>query len=274
VNEYPLRIGDRMVTLLEGPAGWGEWSPFDGYPCDPATARRAAEEAANAPWPEPVRDVVAVNALVTNVVRADALRGFPCVKIKVQQRSDIGRVATVREVVGPGVAIRVDANGVWDVETAVDMIERMRPYDLELVEQPVAALDDLARVRAKVDVPIAADECIRNLDDARELARLDAADAIVVKVQPLGGIRATLDIIDAAGVPIIVTSMYETSIGLAVGLALAAALPELPYACGLATLDQLEGDVVIEPLRPEAGLLRVRRPIPDPALLARYAVTS
>lgn len=274
MKEYRLRIGDRAVTLLEGPAGWGECSPLPGYRCDPVAARRAAEEAANDGWPAPLRHEVRLNALVTDVVDPATLAGFSCVKVKVRDARDVDRVAAVREVVGPNVAIRVDANGVWDLDTALLMLHRLAPYDLELVEQPVATLEGLARLRREVDVRVAADECIRSIDDARALARLEAADAIVLKVQPLGGVRSALTIAEAAGVPAIVTSMYETSIGLAAGLALAAALPELSYACGLATLDRIAGDVVREPLLPEGGVLRVRRPVADLTLLARYEVTS
>jgi o-succinylbenzoate synthase len=97
---------------------------------------------------------------------------------------------------------------------------------------------------------------------------------VVVKVQPLGGVRAAQRVIEAAGVPAVVSSLYETSVGLAAGLALAAALPELPYACGLGTASLLAGDVVADPLVPSDGLLTVRRPEPDPDLLARWAVDT
>jgi O-succinylbenzoate synthase len=166
----------------------------------------------------------------------------------------------------------VDANGAWDVEEAVAAVSRLARYDLELVEQPVASLEDLAAVRRRVDVPVAADECVRDLGDARRLARLGAADALVVKVQPLGGVSAALAIADTAGVPVIVSSMYETSVGLAAGLALAAALDVLPYACGLGTAALFQEDVVADPLVPVEGVLAVRRPAPDPARLARYEV--
>ena len=156
-------------------------------------------------------------------------------KVKVGDPGDLDRVAAVRAAVGPTVALRVDANGAWDVDAAVAAIGRMSVYDLELVEQPVASMEDLAAVRRRVAVPIAADECVRSVDDARALRRLAAADVVVLKVQPLGGVAAALAVADAAGVPALVTSMYETSVGLAAGLALAAALPELPYACGLGT---------------------------------------
>jgi len=188
--------------------------------------------------------------------------------------ADLRTVAAVRDAIGPGVALRVDANGAWDVDTAVDMIATLARFAVELVEQPVASLDDLARVRRRVAVPIAADECVRTVDDARRLRAIGAADAVVLKVQPLGGVRAALDVASEAGVPAIVSSMMETSVGIAAGLALAAALPELSYACGLATLSHLAGDVVHDPLVPVGGVLTVRRVEPDPELLARYEEPS
>lgn len=277
MREHRLRIGNRPVTLVAGPAGWGESSPLPDYACDPAASRRAAEEAAFEGWPPPVRDTVAVNALVDEgPVDPAALAGFPAVKVKVGRRNpddDVDLVAAVRDAVAPGVALRVDANGAWDLETAETMIGRLARWDLELVEQPVAALDELGRLRRRVGVPLAADECVRSVDDARRLAALDAADAVVLKVQPLGGVRTALGVAETAGVPALVTSMRETSIGIAAGLALAAALPELPYACGL-TARMSGGDVVAEPLEPADGHMRVRRVAPDPDLLARYEVTG
>lgn len=267
LTEHRVRLS-RPVVLLHGPAGWGEWSPLPGYPSDPATCRRAAEEAASEAWPAARRSEVRVNALVPAVAadRAAALAaGHRDVKVKVGDAGDVDRVAAVRDAIGPHGRLRIDANGVWDVDTAVARIAAMARYDLELVEQPVASIDDLAAVRRRVDVPIAADECVRTVDDARRLA----ADALVVKVQPLGGFAATLRIIDAAGLPVVVSSMLETSIGIAAGLALAAALDDLPYACGLGAPAL---DIVADPLVPVGGVLAVRRPVPDPALLAAYGV--
>ena len=274
MKEYPLRIGGRAVTLLAGPAGWGESSPLPSYSCDPAASRRAAEEAARGGWPPGVRDGIAVNALVDGPpVDPGALEGFAAVKVKVGRAdpdADVDLVAAVRGAVGRSVALRVDANGAWDLDTARSMVARLARYDLELVEQPVADLHDLARLRRAVGVPLAADESIRSIDDARRLASLRAADAVVLKVQPLGGVRAALRVADAAGVPAVVTSMRETSVGVAAGLALAAALPAQPYACGL-TARMPGGDVVRDPLVAEHGRLRVRAVEPDPELLARHA---
>ena len=279
----PLRLPlgglpHRNAVLLKGPAGWGEWSPLPGYPSDPAVCRRAAEEAATVPGLAAVRDRVRVNGLIPAAApdRAAALaEGLADVKVKVGVdvgSVDVDRVAAVRDAIGPRGRLRVDANGAWGVDKAVSMINRLAPFDLELVEQPVASLEDLATVRRRVVVPVAADECVRDLVDAQRLAALGAADALVVKVQPLGGFAATLEVVAAAGVPAIVSSMYETSVGLAAGLALAAALDELPFACGLGTAGLFAADVVADPLVPIDGWLAVRRPVPDAPLLARYEV--
>ena len=290
----PLRVplggrATREALLLQGPAGWGECSPLPGYPSDPARCRQAAEEAAHEPWPEPVRGKVAVNALVPAVTPDEAYRlaseaaaaKIRTVKVKVGappaagpagRLTDLDRVAAVRDALGPTGRIRLDANGAWDVDAAAEMIARLARYDLELVEEPVAGLDDLARLRRRVGVPLAADESVRGLDDARRLSALDAADAVVLKAQPLGGVRAALAVAEAAGVPVIVSSLYETSVGLAAGVALAACLPELPYACGLGTATLLAADVVKDPLVPVYGKVAVRRPEPDLELLERYRV--
>ncbi len=286
----PLRVPlggewSREATLVVGPAGWGEFSPLPGYPCDPGAGEDAVREAVLVGWPAPVRQAVPVNALVPAVGPETAGRlaieaadaGITTVKVKVGGGSldeDADRVAAVRAGLGPAGRIRLDANGAWDLDGAVTAIGRLAAFDLELVEQPVVDLDDLARVRRRVSVPVGADESVRNLGDARRLVTLEAADVIVVKVQALGGVRAALRVVEAAGVPAIVSSLYETSVGLAAGLALAAALPDLPYACGLGTAGLLAGDVVADPLIPEAGRLTVRRPEPDPALLARWEIPA
>jgi O-succinylbenzoate synthase len=278
VIRHQLRIGDRSVSLLEGPAGWGEYSPFPGYPCDPELAHRAALESACDGWPAPKRTEIAVNTLVdapADVVPI-ALAGYSCVKVKVgrrDHRADLQLVEAVRDVVGAGVALRVDANGAWDPETALEMIGELSGFGVELVEQPVESIDELAAVRRRSPVPVAADECVRSIEDAQRLAALEAADAIVLKVQPLGGVRQALRVADAAGVPALVTSMRETSVGIAAGLALAAALPALPYACGLVAR-MPGGDVVRDPLIPVAGRLRVRAVVPDRELVERYEVCS
>jgi O-succinylbenzoate synthase len=127
---------------------------------------------------------------------------------------------------------------------------------------------ELAAVRRLVDVPIAADESIRRAADPMAVVRGEAADIAVIKVAPLGGVAAALELVERMGLPVVVSSALETSIGIAAGVALAAALPELPYACGLGTVALLENDVVADPLLPSGGFLTVCQVDPDPDLLA------
>ena len=283
--QVPLRrpwgdVTHREALIVGGPKGFGEASPLPGFDCDPAQSRRSAEEAARDGWPPPLRHQVPVNAVIPPVPPAEAAEigleaiqdGITCLKVKVGFGDDLGRVSEIRNAVGSGVKIRVDANGAWDLDTACRRLHELARYDLELAEQPVASLEDLARLRRLVDVPLAADEAVRTIGDALRLVRLGAADAVVLKVQPLGGVRAALEVAEAAGVPAIVTSMLETSVGLAAGVALAAALPDLPFACGLATAALLDGDVTDEPLIPYHGMLDVRSVIPDLTLLERYSL--
>lgn len=275
----------RTGVLIDGPAGWGEFSPFPEYgPAECARWLMAAREAADDGWPAPVRDRIPVNVTVPAVDPAAAwalVRAAGCrtAKVKVAEPGqtagdDLGRVEAVRDALGPGGKIRVDANGAWDVDTAVRSIRALDRFGLEYVEQPCATLEEMARVRARVSVPLAADESIRRADDPLTVAAAEAADLVVLKVQPLGGVRAALAVAEACGLPVVVSSAVETSVGLAAGLALAAALPELPYACGLATLSLLDGDVVAEPLRVEDGAIAVRRPEVDAAALARWQVAD
>jgi O-succinylbenzoate synthase len=285
VYSLPMRTRFRGITvregvLLRGAAGWGEWSPFLEY--DAAVAEpwlRCAEEAAAGDWPEPVRTSVPVNVTVPAVGPEQAHRivldgGCRTAKVKVAEpgqtlADDQARLEAVRDAIGPDGRIRVDANGLWDVDTAVASIAVLdrAAGGLEYVEQPVTSVEDLAVVRRAVGVPIAADESIRRAADPYRVRDLEAADVAVLKVQPLGGVRACLRIAEDIGLPVVVSSALETSVGIAAGVALAAALPELPYACGLATVQLLTSDVVTEPLLPVDGALPVRLPVVDESLV-------
>lgn len=277
----PLRVPFRGVTeragvLVRGPEGWGEFSPFPEYgPGVTRTWRAAAVEAATRTWPPPVRTSIPVNAIVPAVgpEKAHAMTlasGCSTVKVKVAEGDDEARVEAVRDALGPRGRIRVDGNGAWDVDTAEKAIAVLDRYDLEYVEQPVATLEEMAELRRRVDVPLAADESVRTADDPLRVKGLEAADVVVLKVQPLGGVWRCLEVAEAAGLPAVVSSAVETSIGLAAGVALAAALPELPYACGLGTLSLLAGDVVADPLVPVGGALGVRRPGVDEDALSGF----
>lgn len=277
----PVRgIPFRAATLARGTMGWGESSPLPGYPVAAANCHRAAIEAAVLGLPDSTRRSIPVNVLIpeenpkeaADHARRAVSEGFGTLKLKVGDDGEVERVAAVRAAVGDEIAIRLDANGLWPVEQARDRVQQLAQFDPEYIEEPVHGLERLAQLRADVTVKIAADESVRSIEDAQRLAILEAADVLVVKVQACGGALAAIRWAQLAEVPTVVTSMIETSVGLAAGVAAAAALPELPYACGLGTGTLLAGDVVTDPLLPEDGLVAVRRPVPDEELLARYAV--
>jgi o-succinylbenzoate synthase len=275
------RVDQRTGVLLQGPEGWGEFSPFPEYGPDIAVHwLRCAIEAATKSWPEPLRESVPVNVTVPAVdpTRAhDIVAKSSCstAKIKVAEpgqslADDEARVEAVRDALGPNGRIRVDANGAWTVGEAHRAIKALDRYELEYVEQPVATLEGMAALRRSVDVPLAADESVRTVEDPLRVAGLEAADVVVLKVQPLGGVQRALDVAEAAGLPCVVSSALETSVGIAAGLALAASLPTLPYACGLASVALLEGDVTTDSLLPVDGAIPVRRPGVNPDLLERW----
>lgn len=265
-------ITRREGMILRGEAGWAEFSPFIDYDArESAPWLAAAIASATTPWPQPVRDRVPVNCTVPATDPEHAHRivtasGCGTAKVKVAERGqtladDIARLEAVRDAIGPHGKIRIDVNGGWDVDQAIATIAVLEQAagGLEYVEQPVASVEDLARVRRAVNVPIAADESIRRAEDPLRVAALEAADVAVLKVAPLGGVDACLRIAEQIGLPVVVSSAVETSVGLAAGVALAAALPELSYACGLATTSLLDGDVTDQPLRPVDGFLPVGR---------------
>ncbi|WP_423184923.1 o-succinylbenzoate synthase [Arthrobacter sp. NyZ413] len=283
-------IMERETLLFQGPAGWGEFCPFPEYG-DAEAARwlAAALEAAWQGFPAPLRDRIPVNATVPAVPAAkvpEVLERFgrvDAVKVKVAERGqeladDVARVTAVRDAL-PDAAIRVDANAGWDVPQAVEALGRLSAVGLEYAEQPVPHIEGLAEVRRRLaqqgtPVPIAADESVRKEDDPLKVARAGAADLIVVKVAPLGGVRRALDIVAQAGLPAVVSSALDTSVGIRAGLALAASLPELPYACGLGTVRLFASDIAPDPLVPDDGAIRVREAIADEGLLEQFAAAA
>jgi O-succinylbenzoate synthase len=293
VFSIPLTTKFRGITvregmLLRGEAGWGEFSPFLEYPPEVAAPwLAAAREAADDGWPTPVRERVPVNVTVPAVdaFAAHAIvtgsNGCGTAKVKVAEPGDSrgqeqARLEAVRDALGADGRIRIDANGAWTVEQALDAIPMLdrAAGGLEYVEQPCATVDELAVVRRKVDAPIAADESIRRAEDPYRVRDLEAADIAVLKVQPLGGVAACLRIAAEIGLPVVVSSALETSVGIAAGVALAAALPSLPYACGLATVQLLADDVTVPSLVPSDGTLPVSRPDLDQDSLERLVAPA
>lgn len=284
----PMRVRFRGITvrelaLIDGPAGWGEFGAFVEYEPPEASAWLAsALEAAYRPAPAARRDRVPINATVPAVPAErvpEVLARFPgagTAKVKVAEpgqtlADDVARVDAVRAQVP---VVRVDANGGWSVEEAVEAAAALTADgELEYLEQPCATVEELAALRARIDVPIAADESIRKAEDPLRVVRAHAADIAVLKVAPLGGVARMLDVAAQIDIPIVVSSALDSSVGIGRGLLAAAALPELRYACGLGTGGLFVEDVS-EPRVPADGHLTVEPAVPDPARLQALAAPA
>jgi O-succinylbenzoate synthase len=288
VVALPMRVRFRGITvrevaLIDGSAGWGEFGAFLEYePPEAAHWLAAGIEAAYREPPSPLRDRIAINATVPAVGAdevADVLARFPgarTAKVKVAEpgqslTDDVLRVNAVRALVP---TVRVDANGGWTVDEAVAAANALTADGpLEYIEQPCATVPELAEVRRRVGVPIAADESIRKADDPLHVVREGAADVAVLKVAPLGGVRKLLDIAGQIEIPIVVSSALDSAVGIGQGLLAAATLPSLRHACGLGTGGLFVEDIC-EAVVPVDGYLPVKAAIPDPARLAAFAAAA
>lgn len=281
-------VEHREAVLLEGPEGWTEFSPFLEYDDSESSAWLAA--AIDFGWrsqPARLRDEVFVNATVPAVAADEVsallarFAGCRTAKVKVAERGqsladDIARVRAVRAAMGAEGRVRIDANAGWNVDEAERAAHALAEFDLEYIEQPCATIEELSELRERIadwDLPIAADESVRKASDPLAVARAGAADLMVVKAQPLGGVARARTIVADAGLPAVVSSALDTSVGLSMGLALAASLPDLPYDCGLGTASLLAADVTRTPLRPRGGVLSVGRVTVDPDLLRESAAS-
>src|SRR5205823_13471010 len=230
-------------------------------------AERSAIEAASEPFPVAVRPRVDVNTMVPRVSPEQAARmavvsGCSTIKIKVGDAASVERVQAVRDAL-PRARIRLDANGAWDPDTAGIFLAQVRGLDIELIEDPVPTMEEMTTFRRRSAVLIAAESCVRTVEDAKMLRKLEAADVIVIKPQRIGGARAALDAAEEAGVPAIASSALETSVGLAMVAAVAAAFPDVRFAHGVGTAGLLERDVTSQPLVPVGGVIEPRRVVPD-----------
>jgi O-succinylbenzoate synthase len=289
VVALPMRVRFRGITvrevaLIDGPAGWGEFGAFLEYQAPEAANWLASGiESAYGTKPPALRDRVPNNATVP-AVTSDQVPGvlarFPgarAAKVKVAEpgqtlADDVARVNAVRAIIG---TVRVDANGGWSVEEAVTAAAALTADGpLEYLEQPCATVDELAALRRRVDVPIAADESIRKADDPLAVVRARAADIAVLKVAPLGGVSSLLAIAAQIDIPVVVSSALDSAVGIAAGLTAAAALPHLRHACGLGTGGLFVEDVVeaTEFTVPVDGNLPVGPVAPDPARLQALGV--
>jgi O-succinylbenzoate synthase len=273
----------REVALIEGPQGWGEFSPFVEYePLECVPWLISAIEAATVPLPEMFREKMEVNATMPAVNddknMAEVLSWFPgctTVKIKVgaDLREDLARIAIVSDLL-TSAKIRIDVNGSWSVGKATQAIHAINDIcNLEYVEQPCNSLEELRELKKRVGIPvlIAGDEVVRKAQDPMAVDLHDAIDVLLLKVAPLGGIKKSLEIAAHHGKPVVVSSALDSAVGISYGLHLAAALPTLTYACGLATGQLLSVDVATLPIID--GLMSVTSVTPDPLRLGKYSVS-
>ncbi len=287
VVALPMRVRFRGITtrevaLIDGPAGWGEFGAFLEYePPEAAHWLASAIAAAYQRLPAVRRTHIPINATVPAVSAADVpgvLAGFPgarTAKVKVAEpgqtlADDVARVDAVRAA---GLTVRVDANGGWTVAEAVAAARALTAGGpLEYLEQPCKTVAELAEVRRRVDVPVAADESIRKADDPLHVVRSGAADIAVLKVAPLGGVQAMLGIAAQIDIPVVVSSALDSAVGIGAGLVAAGCLPTLTHACGLGTGSLFIADVAA-PVVPVDGCLPAQTITPDPARIAALAAS-
>ena len=287
-------LGDRIVCegmLIEGPQGWGEFSPPRDV--DDRQAARwltAAIEVGTVGWPDPVRGRVPVAVTVPAVppdlaVRIVAEAGCHTAAVRVAEHpeslpEDLARVEAVREALGPSGAIRCDANGHWNVESAARAVPELdrAAGGLEFVEQPCPSLGETAALRRRIDVAVAVDQSIREAPDPLRLTLTEAADIAVLTVGAIGGVRRALRVAEACGLPCVAAADLESSIGLAGGAALAGVLPDVGFAAELGARGLLSGDVVSQArsMVPFDGHVPVAPmpPRPDPDRLREFAVAD
>ena len=280
IVSLPLRtkfrgLEEREALLFEGPNGWAEWAPFVEYTDEEAAVWLAAAiDFSYGELPILHRDRIAVNATLP-AVSPDLVErvltnfgAFSTVKIKVAETGqtitdDIARIQKVRELY-PDSKIRLDANGGFEISQAIDLVNGLKTVGIEIeyFEQPVASIAEMAELRLQlshIGVKIAADESVRKVSDPLAVAQANAADILVLKAAPLGGISRALAIAAEAELPVVISSALDSSVGLSMGAYLAAAIPDLEFDCGLATSALLAGDVTREPLRADNGFIDVRR---------------
>lgn len=277
----------REALLFEGPNGWAEWSPFVEYPDEEASVwLQAAIEFAYRPQIKTLRNQISVNATLPAVAPTEVagvlqrFGEFQTVKIKVAESGqsiddDLARISAAIEY-APLANIRLDANGGYSVEQALQLANELTEelFEIEYLEQPVATIAEMAELRLRLKtfgLKIAADESVRKVSDPVAVAHAGAADILVLKAAPLGGISRALQISREADLPVVVSSALETSVGISMGLHLAASLPQLNFDCGLATASLLAADVTDRPLLPSNGKIDVRRVEVSKQLLSTHA---
>jgi o-succinylbenzoate synthase len=290
VVSIPLRtrfrgMSERELLVFEGPNGWSEWAAFPEYSDEEATVwLEAALEWGYGDLPKPKRTHVTVNAILPAINGEEIAKvltragKFETVKIKVAEPGqdisvDVSRIQEVRQLY-PEAKIRLDANGGFEIPKALELLEKLSGIGikLEYFEQPVKSIAELAELRLEIskrglDTLIAADESVRKSSDPLAVEVAGAADILVLKSAPLGGVAKALEVAASSKLPIAASSAMQSSIGLAAELHFAASLDNSLFDAGLGTLNLFAGDLVKNPLKPVDGVLEVRRESLNPAAL-------
>ena len=248
-------ISLREVALFKGPFGWGEFSPFVEYGDQEASHWLAsAIEAATTPRPQLFRTSVAVNGTIPALNDTTQLKkivdSFPGVKtfkvkVGIDLAEDLARVNTIREL-QPHAKIRIDVNGLWSVEQAEEFLSSVG--EIEYVEQPCATIEELRELKSRTSVKIVGDEILRKAVDPFDIDLTGAVDYLMLKVQPLGGIKRAHALAEHHKLPVVVSSALESAVGINYGLTLAASFQELNFDCGLGTGSLLAQDVAHLPI--------------------------
>jgi O-succinylbenzoate synthase len=245
----------REVALIQGEYGWGEFSPFLEYDdAESAPWLASAIEAATQPKPQLYRTEVAVNGTIPALNDKEELEkvvnSFPGVttfKVKVGTNADedIARINALRSL-RPNAKFRIDANGLLSVEQAVSLLQLLG--DIEYIEQPCATIEELRELKKRVDVKIVGDEVLRKAKDPFALDLSGAVDYLMLKVQPLGGIKRAHQLAEHHNLPVVVSSALESAVGINYGLTLAASFKDMNFDCGLGTGSLLAKNVAELPI--------------------------
>jgi O-succinylbenzoate synthase len=248
-------ISVREVALIKGSHGWGEFSPFLEYDdAEAAPWLASAIEAASTPKPQLYRTSVAINGTIPALndpeelkAIVDSFPGVKCFKVKVGSNlaEDLARVNVIRQL-KPAAKVRIDVNGLWNVDQAEEFLTSVG--EIEYVEQPCATIEELRELKSRTSVKIVGDEILRKAADPFAIDLTGAIDYLMLKVQPLGGIKRTHALAEHHNLPVVVSSALESAVGINYGLVLAASFKEINFDCGLGTGSLLAADVAHLPI--------------------------